>query len=129
MCSGINSLLCIAIAGYLYMTTFVCGLIANLVGVGLSILQDKVLSTLGYIAILRALCVCLCVCVCVCCVCVCAYVCMHVCVQICVHICVCACMHVCTCVHVHLCMCMCICDGFWENLPVMHKDNYLEKCN
>ena len=127
MGSGINSLLCIAIAGYLYMTTFVCGLIANLVGVVLSILQDKVLSTLGYIAILWALCVCLCACVCCVCVCacVCAYVCVHVCVHMCVHMCVCACMHVCTCVYVHLCMCMCICDWLWENLPVMHKDNYL----
>ena len=22
-----------------------------------------------------------------------------------------------------------ICDWLWENLPVTHKDNYLEKCN
>ena len=31
----------------------------------------------------------------------------------------------CICVYV----CMCICDWLWENLPVTHKDNYLEKRN
>ena len=66
-----------------------------MVGVGLNILQDKVLcyykATLSYIAsyIDSVMCVAM-------------SLCMYVCVRA-----VCTC--VCTCVHVHICMCMCIC--------------------
>ena len=49
--------------------------------------------------------------------------------SMCVCVCVCVCLCVCVCVCLCVCVCVCVCDWLWENLPVMHKDNYLEKRN
>ena len=59
--------------------------------------------------------------------CVHVYMCVRVCVRAHARVCVRARVYVCICVHA--CVCMCICDWLWENPPVTHKDNYLEKHN